>query len=447
MAGLTYHLKFEDISAGLPSINVFEAYHSSDLYLKNTKFANKQILRERFLTVDATERELDKAHILPGNAISPFLVEGKSAGLGALTLIVKRDGSEILRRKVALELRPIAEFYEKFMVASTGVGDFVNSTSSVEGVYTYQPESDDYIMYVHGWNMKEWEKDRWVETMFKRLWWQGYKGHCGLFSWPTLTTSMPAATPWNYDHSEMRSWHSAEALLHRLERLNSNSPGKVRILAHSMGNVVSTEALRQSPSQVVHTFISSQAAIPANIYDNDIVYKNGSSYWDGYTTPDVYGHYFSGGNSSAPYAENAASGAGKMIRMYNVDDYALWWWQYNNERKPDLFYNYSGNIDNYNPSSGSRFYHNPVLSSGERDLVFPDDRFEIFAFAAESRSFALGAEPKKNVSNYNLNIDLFKLVEYEDKHYHHSKQFRSNLIDEFKYWEAVINKSGLKTYK
>jgi hypothetical protein len=161
----------------------------------------------------------------------------------------------------------------------------------------------------------------------------------------------------------------------------------------------------------------------------------------------VYGHYFTGNNSSDPYAEDAANGAGKMIRMYNVDDYALGWWRYNNERKPDIFYNYSGILDSYNQDLGDRFYHDPISPIGERDLTFPDDRFEIFSFSAESRSFALGAEPKEDVFGFDMNIDLFKLVKYKEKHYHHSKQFRSNLIDEFKYWETVINKSMLEKIK
>ena len=42
-----------------------------------------------------------------------------------------------------------------------------------------------YILFVHGWNMETWEKDRFAETAFKRLYWQGYQGRFGEFRWPT----------------------------------------------------------------------------------------------------------------------------------------------------------------------------------------------------------------------------------------------------------------------
>ena len=40
-----------------------------------------------------------------------------------------------------------------------------------------KPETNDFVLFVHGWNMQHYEKSRWTETMFKRLWWQGYMGH------------------------------------------------------------------------------------------------------------------------------------------------------------------------------------------------------------------------------------------------------------------------------
>jgi hypothetical protein len=42
-----------------------------------------------------------------------------------------------------------------------------------------------YILFVHGWNMETWLKDRWAERAFKRLYWQGYQGRFGSFRWPT----------------------------------------------------------------------------------------------------------------------------------------------------------------------------------------------------------------------------------------------------------------------
>lgn len=36
-------------------------------------------------------------------------------------------------------------------------------------------------LWVHGWNMASWEKDRFAGTAFKRLCWQGPQGRRGVF--------------------------------------------------------------------------------------------------------------------------------------------------------------------------------------------------------------------------------------------------------------------------
>ena len=56
------------------------------------------------------------------------------------------------------------------------------------GISIYRRQLDTntpYILFVHGWNMAPWEKDRFAETAFKRLYWQGYQGRFGEFRWPT----------------------------------------------------------------------------------------------------------------------------------------------------------------------------------------------------------------------------------------------------------------------
>ena len=37
-----------------------------------------------------------------------------------------------------------------------------------------------YILFVHGFNLETWVKDRFAETEFKRLYWQGYQGRFGI---------------------------------------------------------------------------------------------------------------------------------------------------------------------------------------------------------------------------------------------------------------------------
>ena len=77
------------------------------------------------------------------------------------------------------------------------------------------------------------------------------------------------------------------------------------------------------------------------------------------------------------------------------------------------------------------FYHIDIL--GSTILHFAYDKFKIFSFALESRNHALGAET--SVHDFeNKNLQEWG---YDDRHYSHSKQFRSNVIEENPYWKYI----------
>jgi hypothetical protein len=158
-----------------------------------------------------------------------------------------------------LELKDIKEMYERWTVgdvASRGPYDYPYRAVEglTNGMTAFQygpPESTNtpYILFVHGWNMKTWEKDRFAETAFKRLYWQGYQGRFGFFRWPTdngFDGLWDAITDRrNYDNSEFNAWKSAPMLSSFLRtNLNAQYLERVYLMAHSMGNVVAGEALR-----------------------------------------------------------------------------------------------------------------------------------------------------------------------------------------------------------
>jgi hypothetical protein len=122
-----------------------------------------------------------------------------------------------------------------------------------------------YILFVHGWNLETWNKDRFAETAFKRLYWQGYRGRFGSFRWPTdfnfkgkLIDAI--LQPKNFDDSEQNAWLSGASLLDRLNQLHTTYGENVYLYAVSHGNVVCGEALRLAGTQLVNTYIASQGA-------------------------------------------------------------------------------------------------------------------------------------------------------------------------------------------
>ena len=123
---------------------------------------------------------------------------------------------------------------------------------------------------------------------------------------------------------------------------------------------------------------------------------------------------------------------------FNPEDYALGWWETGNEMKPDLNYYYTegdSNVDSYAPASGDRFYYDSLLPFDERTMTIPDDRFETFARIVESRSRALGCEP--SVSGFGTARNLQNWG-YNNQHYSHSREFRSNVATENPFWDRFF---------
>ncbi len=455
LSGITYWLKFEN---GLPSANIFAAVNESMAYLQDGSAADQQLQKVKLLTVDGTELQLPSQYIKTGNQVSPFILEGKTEGQGELTFIVKVGNSEVFRKAVSLDLHPIKWFYDIYNTDIVTGSDSNQWTVQVQN-YThsntaqYPAGTDDYLLYVHGWNMFEWEKERWAETAFKRLWWQGYKGKLGLFSWPTLSGFDWQNALWNthhFDTSEFRSWVCADNLASCFGALNGN--GKLRVLAHSMGNVVAGESLRKYTGAPINAFVGSQAALSANFYD---ITATIPSIQQGFilppvycpiSTPNIIGHYHSGDANRQPYLAVDTQKATRWYNYHNSLDYALRGnhWELDVASRPDnwlpLYFGYEGREDQYDEVQ-DHFYRwlgddpggNPI--HGNLSVTIERQRYEVFSYCAESRVRALGAiEGVAGFQSFNLRSAP---LNYNAEHYSHSRQFRSNAIDEYAYWHQL----------
>ena len=241
-----------------------------------------------------------------------LLFEGCKKGAGQLQLVIyDKNGTKIGDGPgIYLDLKNIKEMYERWTVgdgpapglslSGSGGGGSPAGAAIISqdrlpagagaGRYTSQSiELNEYILYVHGWNMQPWEKDAFAETAYKRLYWQGYKGRFGAFQWPTTYHKLAPAGLFDYDQGEYSSWLSATPLRNLLSSLSITYRGEVYMVAHSMGNVVAGEALRlaaQSGSQVVAAYVATQAAVPVHCYDPDQDQDQG---WTGISSGCYFG--------------------------------------------------------------------------------------------------------------------------------------------------------------
>lgn len=360
---------------------------------------------------------------------------------------------------------------------------------------TPSPEERKYILYVHGWNMDRWEKERFAETAYKRLWWQGYKGRFGVFTWPatygfggsqsiyalarTISSGvMGIGNGTHFDRGEWTAWRSGAPLRQLLQTLTGAYDGELYVFSHSMGGIVVSEALRlQSQAgggQIIKTYVASQAALSAHTYDSSLstaadslnalqwVYNhpslpnwpNEGNFNFGPQTPNVYGGWhgamLSGGGSGSKVV-------GQIKNFYNRNDWALSApvWQFNQLTKPDWpdpnngqlwKYRFAGDIDivtdGFSKDDGEEIVYLRLGTPVEFR-----DRYEIMAFAAESRVKAFGAT-ENLTQGITDGVDLQSIWGPDPRgqdhrtHRWHSGQFRNYIQYQRTYWAALLDETG-----
>jgi hypothetical protein len=439
-----------------PQMQLFQAaeINGGSLYLTDTNAAMQQ-MASPYGTRIIEWRHLNTSKkyypfIFPANfwanlsadqPVAHLLFDAVSRGSGQLVIsIYKNDGETKLAEVpgIYLDLKDAKEMYERWTV-----GDDLNSMPAttatlVTSPYSYDssiPAENNYILFVHGWNLAPWERNAFAETAFKRLYWQGYKGRFGAFQWPTgygFSGWKSAITdPDNYDNSEFNAWISATGLFNKLSDLNTAYPGHVYLMAHSMGNVVAGEALKLAgSSQVVNTYVAMQGAVPAHCYDPFTPTRMIPAPFDS-STPNRYAYYYTNG---APCYFNGTAGAGSYINFYNPNDYALGYWQDDQNLKPDMGFSYN--------TSSNKFY------GAGMELHFPQNPYLIFAYCDEARCYALGAQADVGgafLSSGGFNqLDLGATYSFGNLHKGHSAEFNSDNMNRWPFWDTSLRRMQLK---
>ena len=370
------------------------------------------------------------------DGVGRFIFEGISASDATCStnaencylsvMIYDNQQSEpLLERKVYLDLHDMKDFYQHVTAGPSAqqAGGSFNAIynnepiTEIHGITTdiYQglmPPAkikENYTFFVHGWRMLDSEKLSFAETSFKRLYWSGYQGRFGALNWPTGWFDKPAhlydpgsilwrVTPnsLNYNRSEAVARRVGPQLTNWLETLQSGNSGTaIHIIAHSMGNVVVSEALRAytGSGELIASYTPSEAATVAGAYDQStgllINHKikigfgdcaigtelSAEASWRCYNTdyagnydmpPDLFRSDYTVDNSGQleiqhgrttdaamftatgdMYYKNATNATGRIVNFWNADDAALNAWEFNQLTKPD------------NLGFGDWEYHNP----------------------------------------------------------------------------------------
>jgi hypothetical protein len=242
------------------------------------------------------------------------------------------------------------------------------------------------------------------ETIFKRLWHQGYKGRFVSYKWPALTP----AFPFEFNDSEYRAWKYGQGLA----ALFSQSPADFtrNLYSFSQGAVVCGAALT-AYGLSVDNYVMSQAAAPAGCYDTNTSINNYDLFAQRERqspTPDGiddlgYRGYLTRLNVS-----------GSVVSFYNTVDYAL-----KTGRELGRNVSWEGNQLNYKPNwfVGRHYEYDTSESIGQRCKLringsstwrYVVDIQESMSFVARPRSEAAGASTSvagRITDRYNVGPD------------------------------------------
>ena len=317
---------------------------------------------------------------------------------------IKRGNTVISTDKLYMTMLPVKHYYDHFTVGKELLTGLQAVATNAHPEFQFKPlliaedpdvekRKDDYIMMVHGWRMQYEERVQFAEIAFKRLYWSGYKGRYGFYSWPTGWFKKPAheystfdvgrrlvGNEQNYGDSEALARKAGERLREKLLGL-STTYNNIHIFAHSMGNVVVSEALRNAKgTPLVKHYIASQAATVASAYNNLVEHieheyqvapnffcldtnnkadpekawrcynQNGlDTEYDmppnlySYTIPALHGAtkptleiMVAQRDGWGPhYYRDVEQSAEQIINFYNINDIALTGWEFNQLTKPD----------------------------------------------------------------------------------------------------------------
>ncbi len=421
-------------TVGTPAINIYRAVETDGAtkYLTDLTVAGRQVpalaycrsIPNRdgnYASVDTRTTFIFKPSFWSGLSASGgknyLLFEGAGTGFGRLDIVlVKPNGIEIhVAEGVWIKLNNVKSMYQRVKVKPRDPGGipapFLSGTTFDVNNSGTEPADDGYpfiastdeaksaLVFVHGSNISYETAMSNAETMYKRLYWQGYQGRLVLFYWDTLVGSWDGSLPAHYNLNEYRALKYGWALKNYVE---GNLPANYvhNVVGHSLGAGVIVSALQKRiaengstiPGMTARNVILMQAAMPASCFDpNAATLDQLVALENPQSTPDF--------SEQLGYRGLIASSVNAtLFNVHNRDDWVLGLWINNQmNTKPDgprvgvlpppyLFKTqYTWSI-----TGGGQLWDFSNISIGPIRLRFVEDRCESMAFIARSRTEPAG---------------------------------------------------------
>jgi hypothetical protein len=368
-----------------------------------------------------------------------FMFEGAQAGKGELLLLVSQGEALIAATSVHIQIMDVKQMYDRATVINVSrvVPNSQQSTVQIDSMVAQDPtQPKQTLVFVHGWRVPYWSYLSFSETMFKRLYWQGYQGRFAALRWPALSVETDGLVGQflSFNSSEYVAFKSGKGASQYFNKLRTRLPDHtISVAAHSQGNIVMAEAMRVQQAgnfQALNNYVLMQAAIPAHCFDGtlpdfaDFVIPSNP-------TPDTYRNY-------ASTANTALRPGGRIFNFFNPLDYAVVTGTIINKFGIAVRVSWEQNQIDYKPDSGF-FYHSDA-ANGYRLNVPVTDPHELMAFCARPRSKGAGGRGGIGGAIQGPEVNLQTTLGLTGESYDHSGEFHRNIQNVFLFYELLLDR-------
>ncbi len=282
---------FLEMEGGPAVVRVFKHRGTGTQHLSDSAIANSMASDSDYQTGtvgggDGIELNLsDFANAVP----TWFVLEGKTAGAGKLCVVVRQpDGTELCRDDTLLNLHDVDDLWSEINLrnctgpAPAAAGPIYSSWAS--GIASddvtwnisdgkWGRVNNSVVLSIHGYNNTVEEGRDYNRTVFKRLYWRGYRSGLAAVLWTGDEGTAP-----HFNCNVFNSFQAGSALGTILPSIKAFAGSRqLSIMTHSLGNNVASEAVRDNSVGVVKDYVMCEAATGQGAYLSGVMTPGGEN--------------------------------------------------------------------------------------------------------------------------------------------------------------------------
>ena len=246
---------------------------TADIYAKSASPQSSPTLLSAAALTPVTNAgvAIDPATYLGGNnapGVLAFEAANEVWDGNSPELLVDVNGETFFRFKLPMAIRSVRDMYRWANIRSA-CGDVGGELSRLNSPQNFPDEECDgrHFVFVHGYNVNPSAAREWADAMFKRLWWSGAKSMFTAVDWrgdeSQFSTLMHGDVSPDYYANVRNAFMSAPTLAQTCTSL----PGTKILLAHSLGNMVVSSAIKDHGLSGYLKYYMLNAAVPMEAYD------------------------------------------------------------------------------------------------------------------------------------------------------------------------------------